>query len=907
MLFLGSANGINTTPDWEAFGVDYDKFGNSVASAGDVDGDGYEDVIIGASRQEAPTDLAGSAYLYLGSAAGLSAAPDWVTTSDQPGAWYGYTVSSAGDVNGDGYDDVFVGASNYDNGETDEGRVYLYYGSSSGLSDTDNWTVEANQDYAFTGASTNSAAIGVGDVNGDGYDDAIVGIQDYSNGENKEGMIHLYYGSANGLASAPDWTAESNSLWAAFGWSVEGVGDINKDGYADFIVGADEHDWHGRDRAGRVFLYYGGAAAPTLGWTMAGSQVNGRFGHDVGAAGDVNGDGLQDLIVGEWRYSNGESLEGRALVYETSLQMLETQTTVIVYEYDDLYRLTGADYTGHISATYRYQYDPVGNMKAYTETHSTGSGQAANTTRVTRYFDDANRLMTATDFDLGSSSYTYDNNGNLTLIVPPGEEDRQHYAFNQRNLMINHALSTNGTNLQTQATFGYDGAGNRLQQVDYTGGTPTTTTYANDIQGLTQVLLADDGTSQTANLFGFDLIHQQNSKQNDSLYLLTDGLGSVRQEISADAVVATTTYDPYGNVLNQSGESNTTYGYTGEQLDSATGLQYLRARYYNPAQHSFMGKDPWGGDMRNPQSINGWSYVDNNPTSLVDLTGQSPLIPDLKSQARDCRKTKEHKDYAICMRSVYDVDEPDDPSVDLGIGFEFKVDSEGCHYGAIPYRAPGYIEGISVAGSVIFGGIGGIEVVFDYATMERQMFNYAGISFQDTIGDAYSQYWGRAYGFRNWQNITDDYKGLFSVGTLGIGFGIPLVAETGPGVSVGRTTFKGGGIKGHTWYLAGSISVDPVPILDVGRSFIWYWGRDDAWAYIEQYEDGKKLAQWSIIDTIWKGNFSPWLLFRGYNGETELLEPGNTPAQIFIRYAKARPEAERYYYIFNQIHYASYD
>jgi YD repeat-containing protein len=174
---------------------------------------------------------------------------------------------------------------------------------------------------------------------------------------------------------------------------------------------------------------------------------------------------------------------------------------------------------------------------------------------VTRYFDDANRLLTATDFDLGSSSYTYDNNGNLTLIVLPGEEDRQHYAFNQRNLMINHALSTNGTNLQTQATFGYDGAGNRLQQVDYTGGTPAATTYANDIQGLTQVLLADNGTSQTANLFGFNLIHQQNNQQSDPLFLLTDGLGSVRQEVSADAVAATTTYDPYGNVFNQSGES----------------------------------------------------------------------------------------------------------------------------------------------------------------------------------------------------------------------------------------------------------------------------------------------------------------------------------------------------------------
>ncbi|MBE2224946.1 MAG: FG-GAP repeat protein, partial [Anaerolineae bacterium] len=99
---------------------------------------------------------------------------------------------------------------------------------------------------------------------------------------------------------------------------------------------------------------------------MAGSQVNGRFGHDVGSAGDVNGDGLQDLIIGEWRYSNGESLEERALVYQTSLQAMAEQQTVITYQRDGLNRLTEADYSGDITANYGYAYDVVGNRTSYT-------------------------------------------------------------------------------------------------------------------------------------------------------------------------------------------------------------------------------------------------------------------------------------------------------------------------------------------------------------------------------------------------------------------------------------------------------------------------------------------------------------------------------------------------------------
>jgi len=91
----------------------------------------------------------------------------------------------------------------------------------------------------------------------------------------------------------------------------------------------------------------------------------------------------------------------------------QLMTTVIQYQYDDLYRLTTAVYAGNITATFRYAYDPVGNMTAYTQT------VGVDMTRVGRTFDNANRPQTSFDYTPGTTSYLYDNNGNLTLIIPP--------------------------------------------------------------------------------------------------------------------------------------------------------------------------------------------------------------------------------------------------------------------------------------------------------------------------------------------------------------------------------------------------------------------------------------------------------------------------------------------------------
>ncbi|MCP4356484.1 MAG: RHS repeat-associated core domain-containing protein, partial [Chloroflexi bacterium] len=158
----------------------------------------------------------------------------------------------------------------------------------------------------------------------------------------------------------------------------------------------------------------------------------------------------------------------------------------------------------------------------------------------------------------------------------------------------------------------------RVQQIDHSGPTAVTTTYHNDNMGLSQVLMSDDGTTQTTNLFGLDLIRIDDG--TETRIMLADGLGSARVEM-VNGMETTTTYEPYGKVLTQAGTSGTVYGYTGEQEDAATGLLYLRARYYNPYLYQFQSRDPFPGTIIAPASQHGYAYGLNNPVMNVDPSG----------------------------------------------------------------------------------------------------------------------------------------------------------------------------------------------------------------------------------------------------------------------------------------------
>jgi hypothetical protein len=321
-VYHGSAAGLSTTPNWTAESNQANaEFGFSVASAGDVNGDGFSDVIVGANLFDNGETNEGRAFVYHGSASGLSTTPNWTAESNQGNAEFGYSVASAGDVNGDGFSDVIVGAYLFDNGETDEGRAFVYHGSASGLSTVSNWAAESNQADAEFGNCVASA----GDVNGDGFSDVIVGVRAFDNGETNEGRTYVYHGSATGLSTTPNWTAEGNQVNAFFGYSVASAGDVNGDGFSDVIVGAWLFD-NGQTDEGRAFVYHGSASglSTTPNWTSESNQASANFGFSVASAGDVNGDGFSDVIVGARLFDNGETDEGRAYVYHGSASGLST-------------------------------------------------------------------------------------------------------------------------------------------------------------------------------------------------------------------------------------------------------------------------------------------------------------------------------------------------------------------------------------------------------------------------------------------------------------------------------------------------------------------------------------------------------------------------------------------------------
>jgi len=319
-VYHGSTEGLSVMPAWTAQrNHAYIGFGCSVAGAGDVNGDGYDDVIVGAEYYDNNQTNEGAAYAYYGSATGLSEYSLWYVESNQEEARFGSSVAAAGDVNGDGYDDVIVGAPYYTHGELNEGRSYVFYGSTTGLITTEDWSMESDQ----VGAAFGSSVAAAGDVNGDGYDDVIVGAPYYAKGEMDEGAAYVYYGSATGLLSRVGWSAESDQAYAYYGFSVAGAGDVNGDGYSDVIVGAPNYD-HGESDEGMVFVYHGTPAGLSLtaAWNAEGDQAFAMLGMSVAGAGDVNGDGYSDVLVGAPYWDHDKVNVGKAYVFHGSVDGL---------------------------------------------------------------------------------------------------------------------------------------------------------------------------------------------------------------------------------------------------------------------------------------------------------------------------------------------------------------------------------------------------------------------------------------------------------------------------------------------------------------------------------------------------------------------------------------------------------
>ena len=347
-LDLATLNGTN---GFTLFGVDVDdKDGRAVGSAGDVNGDGFDDLLIGAPRGDAAANGkfdAGESYVVFGKAdwsasptvnlATLNGTSGFTLFGVDGGDVSGVALSGAGDVNGDGFDDLLIGAyvsSGAGNATSRAGESYVVFGKA-------NWSASPTLDLATLNGTNGFTLFGIdvldesgravsvaGDVNGDGFDDLLIGAyaaDAAGNAKPDAGESYVVFGKADWSATPTLNLSALNGIngftlfgvdggdWSAF--AVSDAGDVNRDGFEDLLIGAFRGDGTANNKlnAGESYVVFGKAdwsatAALDLstlnginGFTIVGVDTGDGSGVTVSGAGDVNGDGFDDLLIGTYR------------------------------------------------------------------------------------------------------------------------------------------------------------------------------------------------------------------------------------------------------------------------------------------------------------------------------------------------------------------------------------------------------------------------------------------------------------------------------------------------------------------------------------------------------------------------------------------------------------------------------
>lgn len=314
-----------------------DYSGRSLGHAGDVNGDGFDDVIIGAQRADVKgTEDVGSTYVVYGSDLGLPSPLNLTDLNGENGIVIhgvsqgyesGSSVSYAGDVNGDGVDDLIIGIPE---STFTRASAYVVFGSKSGLpspinladiNSVNGFVIKREVNKFWHGSSVSHA----GDINGDGTDDLIIGISGAdANGIENAGNAYVVYGNNSGFPNPlnlPDLDGNNGFIingvasWDITGSSVSNAGDVNADGFDDLIIGAPWANYNESINAGKAYVVFGNDSGLPNPLNLAdlngvnGFVINGinsldQVGQSVSNAGDINGDGIDDMLIGSLATEN---------------------------------------------------------------------------------------------------------------------------------------------------------------------------------------------------------------------------------------------------------------------------------------------------------------------------------------------------------------------------------------------------------------------------------------------------------------------------------------------------------------------------------------------------------------------------------------------------------------------------
>jgi Ca2+-binding RTX toxin-like protein len=316
-----------------------DGLGRSVSGAGDINGDGINDLMIGAPGASSNGSFragSGETYLVFGKQGGFDAdfnlseldgsngfVLNAFDAGDDSGLDVGFSVSGAGDINGDGFDDLIIGAPNRGPWLDFTGESYIVFGKSGGfdanlnlsqLNGSNGFIINGINEYDVLGESVS----GAGDINGDGFDDLIIGAPKADpNGNSWAGESYIVFGSSEGFDANLNLSELNGSNGFVFrgmnegdllGISVSGAGDINGDGIDDLIIGAPQGVNYYEDYRGKSYIVFGSQEGFNA--SLNPSELNGSngfiingdvfesLGESVSGAGDINGDGIDDLIIG---------------------------------------------------------------------------------------------------------------------------------------------------------------------------------------------------------------------------------------------------------------------------------------------------------------------------------------------------------------------------------------------------------------------------------------------------------------------------------------------------------------------------------------------------------------------------------------------------------------------------------